>query len=75
MRAYTVRVAMTSECSGMEAEMVGGHADKSEMRAEELEMIGDGWGCVDEAYHDMMHLSLCMHPCIGEHWLSCFFWC
>src|SRR5258708_38728966 len=22
-----------------------------------------------------MCLSLCMCPCIGEHWLSCFFWC
>ena len=29
-----------------------GHADESEMRAEESEMIGDGWGCADEAYHD-----------------------
>ena len=29
-----------------------GCADKSEMRADESEMIGDGWGRADEAYHD-----------------------
>ena len=35
-----------------------------ECRWMELEMIGDGWGHADEAYHDtlVMQQWLCAHP-------------